>query len=491
MTKIKSLLKDRDKLHNLVQSISEVVQETGLEAYLVGGVVRDLFLDRATKDIDIAVHGDGIEFAEQLAAHLKKGRVVKYEEFGTAMVPINGFTIEVATARSEQYGADSRKPEVKKGNMEDDMKRRDFTINALAMSLNPDNIYELIDVFNGMQDLKKGLIRTPLDPIETFSEDPLRILRAIRFATQLGFYIQDETFEAISEVKDRIEIISQERITEELKKIIKSDRSPSLGFKLMDKCGLLEIILPDIADLKGTDQKGKYHHKNVFYHTMEVLDNVAEKSNSFKLRFTALVHDVAKPQTKEFVEDKGWTFHGHEVLGVKMIDRICRDLKLPNEVREYSKKLTRLHLRPIALASEEVTDSAIRRLLIEVEDDLDDLMILCRSDITSNNPDKVKRYNENFDRVIEKIKTVQERDKLRKFQSPVRGDEIMDFFDLEPGPAVGYIKDNIEEAILDGEIPNEYEAAYNYMVENEAQFRDKIAEKYSQNNDDGNPSDEK
>ncbi|MCF7885466.1 MAG: CCA tRNA nucleotidyltransferase [Candidatus Marinimicrobia bacterium] len=478
MSDIKSLFPENDQITKIITKISKIADKTKTETYLVGGVIRDRLLGRDTTDIDITVIGSGIEFAEQLAAHLDIKRVVKYEKFGTALLPYNNFTIEVATARSEKYEDDSRKPEVEIGNLEDDLKRRDFTINALAMPLNSGNMYQLIDFYNGLQDLNNGIIKTPLDPIETFSEDPLRMLRAIRFATQLGFYIDDLTFHSISEVKERIKIISQERITEELVKIIMTRRKPSQGFYLLDKCGLLEIILPDIDKMKGVDQKGEYHHKDVFYHTMQVLDNVAEESRSFKLRFTALVHDIAKPQTKEFVKGKGWTFHGHELLGPEMIKRLCKQMKLPNKVRDYAIKLTRLHLRPIALAKEGVTDSAVRRLLVEIEDDLDDLMILCKADITSSNPDRVQRYLNNFKRVEKRIEEVKERDKLRKFQSPVRGDEIMDYFDLDPGPAIGYIKSKIENAILDGDIPNDHQAAYQYMVKHADDFREKIIKKF-------------
>lgn len=478
MSKIKSLFPEANKITKIIEQISKAADTTGTETYLVGGVIRDRLLGRETNDIDITVVGSGIDFADKLAQFMKIEKVVKYEKFGTAMIPYGDYTIEVATARSEKYDDDSRKPEVEAGSLEEDLKRRDFTINALAMPLNSERIYELIDFYNGLQDLSNGVIKTPLEPEETFSEDPLRMLRAIRFATQLGFYIENKTFQAISQVKERIKIISQERITEEFVKMMKTRRKPSLGFKLLDKSGLLGIILPDIENLKGVDQKGQHHHKNVYHHTLQVLDNVAEVSDDFKLRFTALVHDIAKPQTKEFVAEKGWTFHGHELLGPEMIKRLCRELKLPNKVRDFAMKLTRLHLRPIALAKEGVTDSAVRRLLVEVEDDLDDLMTLCRADITTGNPQRLEQYLNNFQRVEEHIQKVKERDKLRKFQSPVDGDEIMDYFDLSPGPEVGYIKNSIEDAILDGEIPNEYESAYEYMENHAAEFRKKIREKF-------------
>lgn len=478
MSSIKALFPDEDKLTKIIKRISVVADRTEIETYLVGGVIRDRIMGRETNDIDIAVVGNGIDFAVQLADEIGLNKVVKYEKFGTAMIPYHNYTIEVATARSEEYEDDSRKPEVEAGSLEEDLKRRDFTINALAMPLNSDRIFELIDFYDGLQDLNNGIIKTPLEPQQTFSEDPLRMLRAVRFATQLGFYIDEETFNAINEVKERISIISQERITEELVKIITARRKPSHGFKLLDKSGLLAIILPDIENLKGVDQKGEYHHKDVYYHTMQVLDNIAEETRDFKLRFTALVHDIAKPQTKEFKEGKGWTFYGHELLGPQMIKRLARQLKLPNKVRDYAMKLTRFHLRPIALAKDGVTDSAVRRLLVEVEDDLEDLMTLCRADITSSNPDRVERYLNNFKRVEEFIAEVREGDKLRKFQSPVRGDEIMDYFDLEPGPAVGFIKNKIENAILDGDIPNEYEAAYQYMENNSDQFEQEISEKF-------------
>ncbi|MCD6204568.1 MAG: HD domain-containing protein, partial [Candidatus Marinimicrobia bacterium] len=371
--------------------------------------------------------------------------------------------IEVASARSEQYADNSRKPQIAEGTLYEDLARRDFTVNALAMSLNRDTLYELTDHFQGLHDLDAGTIRTPLDPVTTFSEDPLRMLRAIRFSSQLGFKIEDETFRAIGKVKERMTIISQERITEELIKILKVPHKPSRAFFLMKKCGLLEIILPEIDNLEGVDQKNGHHHKDVFGHSLQVLDNIAEHTNKFELRFTALVHDIAKPRTKRYVENKGWTFYGHEEIGARMVETLGRRLKMSRKVMDYAAKLTRLHLRPIAIADEGVTDSAVRRLCVEAGDEIDDLITLCRADITSKNPRKVMEYMANFDRVVRKIAEVEEKDRLRAFQSPVRGDEIMRIFQLEPGPAVGHIKKAIEEAILSGEIENNYEAAFQYL----------------------------
>jgi len=423
-----------DPITKILLRIAKIADRNNVDAYLVGGAIRDRILGHETKDIDITVVGNGIEFAKAIAHSFRLKRVLEYPRFGTAMVPYHDIIIEVATARSEQYENNSRKPKVTEGNLYDDLSRRDFTINALAMSLNEKSLYELSDYFQGLHDLDAGIIRTPLDPVATFSEDPLRMLRAIRFSTQLGFKIEDETFRAISRVKDRMVIISQERITEELTKILKVPRKPSRAFLLMKKCGLLDIILPEIANLDGVDQKNGYHHKDVFNHSLQVLDNIAEKTDKFELRFTALIHDIAKPQTKRYVEGKGWTFYGHEELGARMVKPLCRRLKLSNKIMEYAEKMTRLHLRPIAIAVEGVTDSAVRRLCVDAGEHIEDLITLCRADITSKNPRKVAEYTANFDRVVDKIAEVEEKDRMRAFQSPVRGDEIMKICNLSPGP---------------------------------------------------------
>jgi len=463
MAFLELLFPDEDPISKIIRRIGAVADKNGVEVYLVGGVIRDRILGFPTKDVDVTVLGDGLAFSHQIAHSFRLKKVIEYPKFGTAMVPYHDIVIEVATARSEAYEPDSRKPSIKRGNLHADLERRDFTINALAMSLNEENMFELTDYFDGLKDLDAGIIRTPLDPVTTFSEDPLRMLRAIRFATQIGFQIEEKTFWAISHVKERMAIISQERITDELTKILSTKNRPALGFKLMMQSGLLEIILPEIALLAGVEQKNGYHHKDVFWHTLDVLDNVAKVTGKVELRFTALVHDIAKPMTKQYFPDKGWTFHGHEELGAKIIGRLCRRLKMPNKVMEYAQKLTRLHLRPISIASEGVTDSAVRRLIVEAGDDLDDLILLCRADITSKNPRKVSEYMSNFDRVVELIQDVREKDKMRAFQSPVRGEEIMKFFGLQSGPAIGYIKDAIEEAILEAKIPNTYEAAREYL----------------------------
>lgn len=464
MAFLELLFPDDDPITKILMRIGKIAERNKMPVYLVGGAIRDRILGHTTKDIDITVVGNGIEFARAVAHSLRLKKVLEYPRFGTAMIHYRDIIIEVTTARSEQYTDNSRKPSVNQGSLYEDLARRDFTINALAMSLNTDNFYELFDYFQGLHDLNAGIIRTPLDPLITFSEDPLRMLRAVRFATQLGFSIEDETFRAIAKVKERIAIVSQERITEEFTKILRIPHKPSRAFQLLKSCGLLSIIFPEIADLDGVDQKNGYHHKDVFLHSLQVLDNIAEVTETFELRFTALIHDIAKPQTKRYIKGKGWTFYGHEELGARMVKPLCRRLKLPNKVAEYAEKLVRLHLRPIAIADEGVTDSAVRRLCVEAGEELDDLITLCRADITSKNPSKVREYMSNFDRVVAKIIEVEEKDRLRAFQSPVRGDEIMKICNLEPGPAVGYIKSNIEEAILSGEIENSYEAAKMYLM---------------------------
>ena len=475
MAFLELLFQKDDRLTKILKRIGSVADRNNLEAYLVGGVIRDKIIGYPNNDIDVTVIGDGIEFAREIAKSFRLKKVVEYPRFGTTVIPYHEIQIEVASARSEEYKSNSRKPEVNNGSLWEDLSRRDFTVNALAMSLNAERMFELTDLFEGLKDLDAGLLRTPLDPVKTFSDDPLRMLRALRFASQLGFHIENRTFRAISRVRERIEIVSQERITDELVKMLMVRGSPSVGFYLLMDSGLMEIILPEISVMEGIDQRDGYHHKDVFRHTLQVLDNISRVTTRLDLRFSALVHDIAKPVTKEYIKGKGWTFYGHEELGAKMIRRLCRRLKLPVKLMEFAMKLTRLHLRPISLAQEGVTDSALRRLIVDAGEDIDDLITLCRADITSANPARVNEYMGNFDRVVRNIKDVLERDKMRAFQSPVRGDEIMKYCGLKSGKRVGYIKKCIEEAILQGEIPNTYEASKEFLITNkERLLKDKI-----------------
>ncbi len=459
----KSVVLDDLASHPILRQIAKIADEAGVEVYAVGGFVRDYFLKKRVKDIDFVVIGDGIAFAKLVARTFKSKRLAVYRKFGTAMVGYRGYQLEFVGARKESYRGDSRKPDVEPADLLTDLARRDFTINALAVALSEEKFLHLIDPFNGRSDLRKKIIRTPLDPARTFHDDPLRILRGIRFATQLQFKIDPETYAAMAEMRDRLRIISQERITDELLKILAAPK-PSIGFKLMDDAGILEIIFPELVQLKGVEEKDGYHHKDVFDHTLQVLDNVAALSNSIPLRLVALVHDIAKPQTKKFIEGKGWTFHGHDEIGARMLPAIFKRLRLPNDWLKYAQKLTRLHLRPIALTEEECTDSAYRRLLVQAGEDLDDLLTFCRADITSRNPQRRRKYLKRFDFVVQRLKEVEEKDRMRAFQSPVRGEEIMQVCQIPPGPLVGKIKRRIEEAILEGEIPNEYEAAKAYLL---------------------------
>lgn len=452
--------------HPVFTIISEEADQLGQSCFVIGGFVRDLFLHRQSKDIDIVTLGSGIELAGRVARRLGPGIAVSvFKTFGTAMIKWDDLEIEFVGARKESYNRDSRKPVVEDGTLEDDQKRRDFTINALAICLNQGRLGELVDPFDGISDLKCRIIRTPLDPGITFSDDPLRMMRAIRFATQLHFIIQEATLKAISAHKTRIQIVSKERIVEELNKMIMTDR-PSKGFQLLDKTGLLEIIFPELYRMKGVDEVNGIAHKDNFLHTLQVLDRICPNTNNLWLRWAALLHDIAKPRTKRFVPEAGWTFYGHNHLGEKMIPGLFRRMKLPmNEKMKYVQKMVSLHMRPIILSEEEVTDSAIRRLLFEAGDDIDDLMTLCEADITSKNPDKVKRYLKNFRLVREKLKDLEERDHIRNFQPPVSGEEIMEVFGLPPSREVGIIKTAIKEAILEGEIRNEHEEAYHFMLE--------------------------
>ncbi len=446
--------------------VAEAAAELQVPAFVIGGYVRDLILKRESKDIDFLCVGSGIELASRVAEKIGgQTEVVTFRNFGTAMLRFGDFDIEFVGARKESYRSDSRKPIVENGTLEDDQKRRDFTINALAISLDPKTYGDLIDPFEGLKDMRRKLIRTPLDPAITFSDDPLRMMRAIRFAAQLSFDIEPDTFQAISDHKDRIKIVSMERIADEMNKIVLSNK-PSYGFKLLYHAGLLDIIFPEFTALQGVESVGNRAHKDNFYHTLQVLDNVAEKSNDLWLRWAAILHDIAKPLTKRYDERVGWTFHGHEERGARMVPHIFRKLRLPlNEKMKFVQKLVRLHLRPIALVKENVTDSALRRLLFEAGDDIDALMLLCRADVTSKNEVKVKRYLENFDKVAKKLEEVEEKDRVRNFQPVVTGEDIMKAFALPPGKIVGEIKDELREAILEGVIKNEHDQAYAYMLE--------------------------
>lgn len=461
--------------NEIIKSLSEYTAKTNSEAYIVGGFVRDsiLKLDITGLDLDVMVLGDAVEFAEGFAKKFKQNLSAVYRNFGTALINIGDNKIEFASARKESYSRDSRKPKVEAASLAEDLSRRDFTINTLAVSLkDPGNI---IDLFGGIEDLKNGIIRTPLEPEKTFFDDPLRIMRAIRFASKLGFSIEESTFKAISDNKDRLkeEVVSQERITTEFLKIMESPK-PSVGLNLMFLTGVLDIVFPEMSKTAGVEQRSDYHHKDVFYHTLEVVDNISEVTNDVWLRFAALTHDIAKPKTKRFIEGTGWTFHGHEELGARMMKKIFERMRLPFNKIDYVSKLIRLHLRPAALANQEATDSAIRRLAAEAGEELEDLLKLCRADITSKNIAKVKKYMGNFAYVEKRIVEVQEKDNLRNFQSPVRGDEIMQICGLEPSKPVGILKTKIEEAILDGIIPNTYYAALEYLYK----IKDETLEEY-------------
>ena len=443
--------------HSIFKTIGSVADASNTQVFVVGGYVRDILLNRPSKDIDFVCVGSGIELAEKVARSIG-AQVNVYKNFGTAQIPLGDLDIEFVGARKESYRSDSRKPIVEDGTLEDDQLRRDFTINAMAISLNKQNYGELIDPFNGVGDLKSKTIKTPLDPTITFSDDPLRMLRAIRFASQLNFDIDADTFQAIIDQKDRLKIVSQERITDELNKIILS-KTPSYGFKLLFQSGLLHLFFPEMVLLQGVEYVGGNAHKDNFYHTLQVLDNVSKVSDDLWLRWAAILHDIAKPQTKRYDKVHGFTFHGHEDKGARMVPGIFRRMKLPmNDRMEFVQKLVRMHLRPIPLAKE-VTDSAIRRLLFEAGDDVDALMKLCRADITSKNNDKVNRFLKNFDLVEAKMAEVEAKDQIRNFQPPITGDEIIKMFNLPPSKIIGDIKEQIKEAILEGEIRNDREEA--------------------------------
>ncbi|MCQ2342408.1 MAG: CCA tRNA nucleotidyltransferase [Paludibacteraceae bacterium] len=460
------LIQDQKIENPILHLVGDTADGMGLECYVIGGWVRDLILHRPSNDIDIVTIGRGIELAEAVAKHLgKHAHLSVFRTYGTAQVKWHDIELEFVGARRESYRHDSRNPIVEDGTLEEDQNRRDFTINAMAICLNKARYGELLDPFDGMYDLEECTIRTPLDPDITFSDDPLRMMRAVRFAAQLGFTLDDETFDAIARNKDRINIITRERIVDELNKIMGSIR-PSIGWKLLDSTGLLPLIFPEIADLKGIVIKEGKGHKDIFLHTLQVLDNVAVKSDNLWLRWAALLHDIGKPKSKAWDEQAGWTFRNHNYIGAKMIPRIFKKMKMPqNEKMDYIVKMVDLHMRPINLIEDTVTDSAVRRLLFEAGDDIDDLMLLCDADITSRNAEKVERFHKNYELVRQKMVELEERDRIRNFQPPVRGDEIMEILHLEPCSIVGELKQKIKDAILDGIIPNEYEAAKAYLLQ--------------------------
>ena len=465
MTLIKDIINQNKRLAKISKVISELSDETQINAFLVGGCVRDLMLNPLAEsiDIDIMVEGDGIDFAEKLARKINVPKIVPFKKFATAKIPFKEYEIEVASARLEKYDKSSRSPsEVVMSNIEDDLLRRDFTINAMAVSLNKENFGEFFDPFNGIEDLSNKILRTPLDSDTTFSDDPLRMMRAAYFASKLSLDIDPSCLESIKNNADRISIVSQERKTNELFKIL-GTKKPSIGLNILQEAGLMEFVFPEIAVMYGLDQSNEYHHKDIFYHTLEVVDNAAQLSDKLDLRLAALVHDIAKPKTRRLSKSKGYTFYGHDDVGARMLKGISFNMKFSNSTRDYITKLTALHLRPISLAKKDVTDSAIRRLIVDAGEEIDDLMKLCRADITTKNPKNITKYLGNFDRVEKRMNEVIEIDKLKSFQSPVRGEEIMKIFDLDPGKEVGKIKTMVEDAIINGEIKNDYSSAISFL----------------------------
>ena len=465
MTLIKDIINQNKRLAKISKVISELSDEIQINAFLVGGCVRDLMLNPLAEsiDVDIMVEGDGIDFAEKLARKINVPKIVPFKKFATAKIPFKEYEIEVASARLEKYDESSRSPsEVVMSNIEDDLLRRDFTINAMAVSLNTENFGEFFDPFNGMEDLSNKILRTPLDSDSTFSDDPLRMMRAAYFASKLSLDIDPSCLESIKNNAERITIVSQERKTNELLKIL-GTKKPSIGLNILQEAGLMEFVFPEIAVMYGLDQSNEYHHKDIFYHTLEVVDNAAQLSDKLDLRLAALVHDIAKPKTRRLSKSKGYTFYGHDDVGARMLKGISSHMKFSNSTRDYIAKLTALHLRPISLAKKDVTDSAIRRLIVDAGEEIDDLMKLCRADITTKNPKNITKYLGNFDRVEKRMNEVIEIDKLKAFQSPVRGDEIMKMFDLGPGKEVGKIKTMVEDAIINGEISNDYSSAMSFL----------------------------
>lgn len=456
----------------IIQKVGEIADEEGIKVYIVGGYVRDYYLQRPRTDFDFTVLGDALKFAKKVAKHFKTKAVV-FEKFGTAMVPVEDFKLEFVGTRKEEYETGSRKPKVSVGTLEDDLKRRDFTVNSLAASINKDSFGNLIDLFHGKIDIDIKVLRTPLEPSTTYSDDPLRMLRGARFASQLDFTLDKPCLDAAQKMAERIDIVSQERITDEFIKIIASPK-PSIGIALLQAMGLLERIFPELSKLFGvetiTENDRIYNHKDIFIHSLQVLDNIALETDNVWLRFAALIHDIAKPLTKKFIPGTGWSFHGHEELGARRVEKIFRRMKLPLEQVDYVERLVRLHQRPMALVDEGITDSAVRRLAFNAGEALEDLFILCRCDITTNNPKLTKRYLNNYEIVKNKVIEVQNKDSLRNFQSPVRGEEIMEICGIEPSRLVGFIKNTIEEAILDGKISNTYEAAKEYFLENKEEW---------------------
>jgi len=465
MTLIKDIINQNKRLSNISKIISDLSREIQIDAYLVGGCVRDLMLNPSKDaiDVDIMVEGDGIAFAKILAQKINVPKIVPFKKFATAKIPYKEFEIEVASARLEKYDKSSRSPsEVTLSNIQDDLLRRDFTVNAMAVSLNEQNFGEFFDPFNGMEDLNNKILKTPLDPDITFSDDPLRMMRAAYFASKLSLSIEKNCLESIKDNAQRISIVSQERITNELFKIL-GTKKPSIGLDILQQSGLMTFVFPEISVMYGLDQSNEYHHKDIFYHTLEVVDNAAQLSDKLDLRLAALVHDIAKPKTRRLSKSKGYTFYGHDDVGARMLKGISKNMKFSNLTRDYITKLTSLHLRPISLAKKDVTDSAIRRLIVDAGEEIDDLMKLCRADITTKNPKNITKYLGNFDRVEKRMNEVIEIDELKAFQSPVRGDEIMKMFDLPPGKEVGKIKTMVEDAIINGEIKNDYSSAMSFL----------------------------
>ena len=465
MTLIKDIINQNKRLSNISKIISELSREIQIDAYLVGGCVRDLMLNPSKDaiDVDIMVEGDGIAFAKILAQKINVPKIVPFKKFATAKIPFKEFEIEVASARLEKYDKSSRSPsEVTLSSIQDDLLRRDFTVNAMAVSLNEQNFGEFFDPFNGMEDLNNKILKTPLDPDTTFSDDPLRMMRAAYFASKLSLSIEKNCLESIKDNAERISIVSQERITNELFKIL-GTKKPSIGLDILQQSGLMTFVFPEISVMYGLDQSNEYHHKDIFYHTLEVVDNAAQLSDKLDLRLAALVHDIAKPKTRRLSKSKGYTFYGHDDVGARMLKGISTNMKFSNSTRDYITKLTSLHLRPISLAKKDVTDSAIRRLIVDAGEEIDDLMKLCRADITTKNPKNITKYLGNFDRVEKRMNEVIEIDELKAFQSPVRGDEIMKMFDLPPGKEVGKIKTMVEDAIINGEIKNDYSSAMSFL----------------------------